>query len=421
VVENQHVNSQKERPRPGVGEFDPSVPEQLRLSQTSTLDVLLVRGDQESYDALVTACATERATVSKTPSLQQAVEALQSGSFGLVIMTVDRSCLGQAETLAALLNRNPEDQIPCVFIAEDAETQQQLVEKSAGVFDTLLKPLTPAMLAAKIRLFSLLHRQREQLSDFLRRMKDEIDLATRVQSRFLPKTLPVQDHSVFSRYHATCSAIGGDLQDVFDLGRGRQGVYIADVAGHGTSAAMLSGLVKMSFESLKEHIHPAKLPVSELLDPGVFLTRTNAAFHEGLPLECFVTLMYAVVDPNSRILRISNAGHPHPVLYRGETGEASYLHFQSGPALGPVRDAYFPITTMEMRADDKLLLYTDGLVEAINEEGVEFGYDRLLKMMSVCGATPPDQLVETIAKEMDTYRGRAPLSDDCSLLVIHFV
>ena len=384
-------------------------------------EILVVRGDQATFDALIPACASLHLVISRAASLQQAVDALQARPFGVVVMNVDRASVVMAEAISSLLHRNGEDRVASLFVVEDLETRQDLVGRLTGLFDCQLKPVLPALLESKIRLFLLLRRQRDQLLEFERRMRTEIDLASRVQSRFLPRSLPVQEHIAFSRYHATCAAIGGDLQDVFSLGRGRLGLYIADVAGHGTSAAMLSGLVKMSFESLKEHIDPGKLPVSELLDPGVFLTRTNAAFHDGLPLECFVTLMYVVFDPNSRVMRISNAGHPHPVLYRAETGEASFIQFPSGPALGPVQDAYFPVTTMEMHVGDKILFYTDGLVEAMNEEGAEFGFDRLLKLMGVCGGTPPDQLMETLASELDRYRGSAPLSDDCSLLIAHFV
>ena len=385
------------------------------------LPLLLVQVDPATAEVLAPLCTAQNVAVTRVTTLPQAVAAIQAHSQTLVVMHVDRDSVGMAEQISALLQRAGSSRQAGLFIARDAETVDALAGRLAGYFDVLCAPVRPDLLRSKFMLFLHLIRQGDQISEYERRMRTEIDLAARVQSRFMTPSLPRQSHLILSRHHVTCAAIGGDLQDIFGLGRGRIGVYMADVAGHGTSAAMLSGLVKMSFESLKEHIDPGKLPVSELLDPGVFLTRTNAAYHEGLPLECFVTLVYAVLDPNLRSIRISNAGHPPPILYRGETGEVSLLQFPSGPALGPVRNAYFPVTTMQLRLGDKLLFYTDGLIEAVSEEGVEFGTDRLLKLVKVCGGTSADQLMETLVAELDRFRGSAPLSDDCSILVAHFV
>jgi serine phosphatase RsbU (regulator of sigma subunit) len=386
--------------------------------QSSPLSILLVEDQAESLALMGAALEPLQLDVVHAGSEQQAMARLQDRDFALVLLAVNTAGLDVARLTAAMRMDARTEHVPLIYVGTDARVLQTLSGMPSGIVDHMNTPVDPAYLRAKVNLFCDLFRQGQELAERNRQLQNALELATRVHEGFLPVTLPVVERLLCSRYHKTCATLGGDLHDVFPLARGRIGLYMADVAGHGVSAALLSGLVKMSFETLKEHIDLSRLPVSELLDPGVMLTRTNAAMHGGLASDVFITLQYAVIDPRAHTLRISTAGHPFPLYYKAAEATATTLRFPSGPALGPFRDAYFPVATVELRTDDKLVFFTDGLIEAMNGEGEEFGIDRLLDVVKVHGRLAPDALVAAVVGELDIHRGGAPLSDDCSLLIV---
>jgi phosphoserine phosphatase RsbU/P len=383
-----------------------------------TVNVLLVDDRGITRDRLASALDGLKVALVHVADVPQALVRLKASVFSLVLLQTDAQANSSLPLVAALRAGTATRHLPIVFIGSDTAALRGWVSQDPGVADFITEPLDPALVRSKVRLFCDIERRRLELAERSRRMDEELELATRVQRGFLPRSLPVDDRILFGCHYANCSTLGGDLYDVFGLGRGRIGLYMADVSGHGINAALLSGLVKMSFESVKEHIDSSRPPVSELLDPGIMLTQTNAALHDGLPIDSFITLLYAVIDPRQHLLRLSSAGHLFPLHYRSSLREASYLHFPAGPALGPFREAYFPVATVELYANDKVVFFTDGLIEAMDAEGLEFGRDRLLQTVQERGALAPDVLVGEIVAEMDRHRAGAPLSDDCSVVVV---
>lgn len=388
------------------------------MNQPNPLKVLLVGDDAENMNLLAAALEPLSVAMERAGSEHEAGAQMEQKEYCMILLDMKTNGLDMPKIAAALRQDGKTDQLPMLFVGGDPTHVHALSSLQPGIMDYITAPVDPELLRAKVDLFCDLYRQRHELAERNRQIQNELELATRVHEGFLPRSLPVVDKILCSRYHKTCAAMGGDLHDVFSLGRGRIGLYMADVAGHGVSAALLSGLVKMSFETLKEHIDQSRMPVSELLDPGIMLTRTNAALHGGLPGDVFITLMYAVIDPRSHLLRLSTAGHPYPILVKGTGDTAAFLKMPPGPALGPFRDAYFPVATVELHVGYKLVFFTDGLVEAMNEQGDEFGYDRLLDVVKAHGSLKPDELVTALVAELDRHRAGAPFSDDCSILVV---
>ncbi len=264
----------------------------------------------------------------------------------------------------------------------------------------------------------LLREANEKLAMHNEQFQRELRLAQSVQQGFLPRTFPRQDRIVFDTYYLTCAILGGDLYDVFDVDDDKVGLFMADVAGHGVSAALISGLLKMAVSSVRQRQGDASATwYTDLSRPGDVMKALNEVLVAEMPEGEFITLVYAVLDLSNNKLLYANAGHLWPILYSSRTKTHNVTHGKGGLALGIEKNQVYPTNELSVETGDKLILYTDGLTEAMNEHGQEFGSDRLLKLVDENGATPPVELVATIREAVDAHRGASEVSDDFSVLV----
>ncbi len=264
----------------------------------------------------------------------------------------------------------------------------------------------------------MLRASNKQLAKQNAQMENDLKLAQTVQLGFLPTTFPRQDRVVFDKFYLTSDILGGDLFDVFSLGQDHVAIYIADVAGHGVSAALISGLLKMAVQSVKEknafargHLH------ADLLQPDRVLYSLNEMLVKEIPEYEFITLIYGVLDLSSNTLRLANAGHPHPLRYSPATSRLEELKVAPGPALGFLEDQHYPTGEFALAEGDRIVFYTDGLTEAMNANGEEFGEERCMEVIRQCGNQAPGAIIAALRRAVDAHRGSEEVSDDFSMLV----
>jgi sigma-B regulation protein RsbU (phosphoserine phosphatase) len=239
----------------------------------------------------------------------------------------------------------------------------------------------------------------------------ELRAIAEVQQGLLPATPPtVPGLDVAVHYRTACRA-GGDYYDFFfPLPGWRFGVLVADVSGHGTHAAVLMALTHGI-------AHAAPVPPSR---PGVFLTHLNRSLsarvsrHPG----AFVTAFYAVIDPTRSSMTYASAGHVPPRLLRCADGSLVPLNKAQKLPLGvaPV-EAEYPEQAIDLIPGDQVVLFTDGVTEAVNSAGDMFGTERLDAVL----ATRPQSAAELLGEmlgELETFTRKAPPADDRTLLVI---
>ncbi len=258
----------------------------------------------------------------------------------------------------------------------------------------------------------------EELAEHNRRMEQDLKLAQSVQLGFLPNEFPRQDRLQFDKFYLTSDLLGGDLFDVFSLDHDHVAIYMADVSGHGVSAALISGLLKMAVASVRGQRSPVGDAMrSALFDPDQVLHALNDMLLKEIP-ECdFITMIYAVMDVKSNHLRIANAGHPYPICYQPGTRQVSLWTIPGGPALGILEDQAYPVSEKEVQVGDRILFYTDGLTEAMSQENEEFGEARLLEMIREHGPREPVDILDAIRLAVDVHRNGEPVSDDFSMLI----
>jgi sigma-B regulation protein RsbU (phosphoserine phosphatase) len=235
-------------------------------------------------------------------------------------------------------------------------------------------------------------------------IQGELELARRIQLSILPKAFPESgDFRVAARY-VPMTAVAGDLYDFFVAGDRQAGLFIADVSGHGVPAAMIASMVKMAAISQRP----------QAAEPAQVLSGMNAALC-GNTQGQFVTAAYVHLDARARELRYAAAGHPPMLMLRdGTVTEIA----ENGLLLAASNQATYSDMTFPLVSGDRLLLYTDGLVEARNAQGVLFGEDALMaSLRSTAGLTPADAADKLIA---DVESWAHLQDDDLTLLVCDY-
>jgi sigma-B regulation protein RsbU (phosphoserine phosphatase) len=229
-----------------------------------------------------------------------------------------------------------------------------------------------------------------------------LEEARAFQQSLLPaETRRIEGVSVCARY-LPCSELGGDFFDYAAAGKGRASVLVADVSGHGAAAAMLTGIVKAAFHSAQ----------SEKYEPLAVVSRIAEGIRS-LADNMMVTGVCARLSSHEPRIEYVNAGHPPGILFRRD-GTHSVLE-STGPLISPAfPEARWVQQTLPLEATDRLLLYTDGLVEA-QGEGDEFGLDRLVALARRPEAGGPALLGDLLSSLM-THLGGRPPSDDVTLL-----
>ena len=258
---------------------------------------------------------------------------------------------------------------------------------------------------------------RNQLAKALAALDRELQTVGEIQRSLLPETLPSIPGFDLAAYYQTSARAGGDYYDFFPLDGNQAGgcgwgLFIADVSGHGTPAAVLMAITHaVAHAQPGTHTPPASL-LAYLND-----RLARAYTHNGT----FVTAFYAVLEPQTRTLTYSVAGHNPPRLVRG--GRVLPLAGDGGLPLGVLDAQVYGESTMTLEPGDLLLFYTDGITEAMAPlKGADhrelFGTGRLDQLLLECGSRTAEQCVAHIRVGVAAFCENAPLTDDQTLIAI---
>ena len=279
-----------------------------------------------------------------------------------------------------------------------------------GAFDFVTKPLDFDDLQITIeRTLAHLVEWRDALSsrDRLVSLENELNVASKIQQSILPTQFPRGgDFSVFASMEPA-REVGGDFYDVIHLGDGRIGVAIADVSDKGVPAA----LFMMSSRTL------LKGAAIGNYEPGEVLKEVNDLLCEGNDAMMFVTVLYAVYDPNTGNLTYANGGHPTPYVRRAD-GSVISLAFTGGVALGVLEGQEYSQGSFQVQPGDVVFFYSDGVSEAMNEKGEEFGVDLLSAVLANTPSQDPQDINNAMFAGVRAFAGDTPQSDDITCLTL---
>jgi sigma-B regulation protein RsbU (phosphoserine phosphatase) len=250
------------------------------------------------------------------------------------------------------------------------------------------------------------------------RIADDLRMAAKVQQAFLPQDYPVLTDTDgrplirFCHHYEADTELGGDFCSIYPLGDAKSGLLICDVMGHGVRAALVTAII---------HATAAEL-VRKAASPGAFLTAMNQRLAPVLQTEeeyLFATAAYFTIDANSHELSGAIAGHPLPLLIQPGPGRVSQLGEAGrilGPALAVAADHAYESMRMTLHPGDELLLYTDGICEAMNLSRDEFGEQRLLDTILEYRNFPMEQRIHRLVEVVREFTESGKLGDDICML-----
>ncbi len=244
-----------------------------------------------------------------------------------------------------------------------------------------------------------------------RHLEEQFSAARSVQQELLPAEHPAVETMEVAAECQPAWQVGGDFYDVFEASPNRTAFALGDVAGKGLPAALLMGLAHGAIHSSPWH--------QTGYDHEDATARLNRLLCARTAQSRFVSLFWGYHDRTTNTLRYINAGHCPPVLVRRKPGgvEVELLE-KGGTVLGLLPKARHEQSAEPFGAGDTLVLYSDGVVEACNEEGEEFGMERLISAVRSAAHLSPDAIRAEIREALDEFRGRVAPHDDLTLLVV---
>lgn len=248
----------------------------------------------------------------------------------------------------------------------------------------------------------------EELQRAYQALDREFKTVGEIQRSLLPAELPLIPSMDLAAYYRPSERAGGDYYDFFPLPDGKWGIFLADVSGHGTPAAVL-----MAVTHCIAHTHPGpRVPPARLLE---YLNRQLATLYTNQNGN-FVTAFYGVYDPGNRLLTYASAGHNPPRLKRCQDGSLLALDGSSGFPLGIFADATYEECTLPLQRGDQIIFYTDGVTEAHNPAGEMFGTERLDHVLEDC-SLQASALLDSLLHSVEEFTVGHPADDDRTLIV----
>ena len=279
-----------------------------------------------------------------------------------------------------------------------------------GAFDFVTKPIDFDDLRVTIDrgLRQLeMWREAEASKDKLLTLQSELDVANSMQQSILPKQFPKNDQYELYGSMAPARNVGGDFFDIIRLEYGRLGIAIADVSDKGIPAAlfMMSSRTLLKGAALGDD------------DPGTVVTVVNDQLQDGNEANMFVTLFYAVYDPETGLVRYANGGHNPPLIVHKD-GSSTILPLTGGVALGVAPQFEFSTDQVRLEPGEALVMYTDGVSEAEDLDNEEFGMDRLLEVFAGATLESAREANDAVFAAVREFAGDRSQSDDITCLVL---
>ena len=239
----------------------------------------------------------------------------------------------------------------------------------------------------------------------------ELETARQIQSFILPgESVDVEGLQIAARYIPMAS-VAGDFYDFAKVDDKHMGLIVADVSGHGVPASLISSMVKIAFTS----------NISQASNPAEVLGGINQVLCGKLEAD-FVTAGYLFIDTSENIFKYAGAGHPPLFVWRG-ADQKIYEFRQKGTILGQFQDAQYQNISFNLKADDRIFLYTDGIVETFNSAGDIFGFSRLKDLIRTHANLPADQFADALIEHLFNWSGKRSeeaLDDDLTLIVADY-
>jgi sigma-B regulation protein RsbU (phosphoserine phosphatase) len=238
------------------------------------------------------------------------------------------------------------------------------------------------------------------------RLEQEIGIARDIQQALLPKNLREYPHLAVSGVNFPCLSVGGDYFDVFPLDDHRTAFLIADVSGKGLGAALLTTMLQGALSGMTLGT-----------DPGRTFNHVNRFLCDHAEVGRYATMFFGILEDSGKLEYI-NAGHPSPILLRKETTQEAFT--EGSFPVGLVPEAEFTTACLQLEPDDTLVLFSDGVTEAMDPEEELYGVSRLRAVLQGKTDLPLDEIQKTVLESVENFARGARQADDLTILVVRY-
>jgi serine phosphatase RsbU (regulator of sigma subunit) len=247
----------------------------------------------------------------------------------------------------------------------------------------------------------LVERERQR-----QRLEQELNIARDIQQALLPHGFHDYPYFAVTGFHSPCNAVGGDYFDVFPMSEDRTAFLVADVSGKGLGAALLTTMLQGALSGMTTGSDPVRV-----------FNHINRFLCEHAEVGRYATMFFSILDRTGRLVFI-NAGHPSPLILR--RGEVTELYTEGSFPVGLIPEANFTAATVNLEPSDTLILFSDGVTEAMDSEEQLFGVSRLQKLLSGQHNVPLEDLQKTILESVQTFTRGANQTDDITVLLVRY-
>ena len=247
-----------------------------------------------------------------------------------------------------------------------------------------------------------LHEEERELQQF----QEELRLANQIQSKLLPQQMPELAGYDAAGTSSAAHSVGGDFFDFVPIDDGRLCFWVGDVAGKGLPAALTMATVQATLRGNTASTH----------DVSDVLSRANRFLCANTTRNVFVTLFFGILDPKTDVLRYGNAGHNRPLLLKDGRTPETLSH--GDLVLGCSEDVVYEERSVRLTAGDMLVVYSDGINESMNLYREQFGDQRLIEALRAHGSRSSAGIISAVVESVRKHAGRAPQTDDLTIVVI---
>ncbi|MBF0286521.1 MAG: SpoIIE family protein phosphatase [SAR324 cluster bacterium] len=422
----------------------------MNINESSAVNILLVDDQPDNMFLLETMLRQPNRVFVKASSGRAALKMLKEHEFCLVLLDVQMPDMDGFETAALIRDTEDGKHLPIIFVTAYSMTEQHIfLGYKTGAVDYLFKPIHPGILRSKVNVFIEMYQQKQKvieksteleqafntqqaLNQDLNRRTAELDLAKlqleeayqslqnlnqqmiydleqaqKTQRTLLPrKNLEFPGLEIAAKYKPV-QQIGGDFYDIYELKNNKIGILLVDVTGHDISSALISFMVAALFKTFAyEHGE-----MTALID------QVDALLHASTPGSRFASAFYCIYDTKSQHLEYICCGSPAGYIVRAETQEITKLTL-GGPPLGAflTKKKGYESDFVQLNPGDRILLYTDGILEARNANGKIFGKESMISFLKENHQLSLTDLLEALYSYVLSYSDTNHFKDDITLV-----
>jgi serine phosphatase RsbU (regulator of sigma subunit)/CheY-like chemotaxis protein len=315
------------------------------------------------------------------------------------------------------LKANPRSaDIPVIFLTAKDQTEDETEGFELGAADYILKPVNPPILQARVKTHLALKQSMDslqqtsaELARAKQRMELELNVGRDIQQSMLPTTVPDHKEVTLCASMDAAREVGGDFYDYYMLTENELCFCVADVSGKGVPAALFMAMSKILIRSrARDERGPAEI-----------ITRVNAELSEDNPECMFVTVFFAVLNLCTGELVYTNGGH-NPPLIRRASGEVEALREIHGPVVAVMPGEDYEQSTLQMAPGDVLLVFTDGVTEAMDTDKNLYGDERLFDVLKAMPDSSAQAAVKCVNESVAAFAAGAEQADDITMLAVQY-